>query len=167
MSKRDSKGNSSTPPDHVRLYEWLMQSAAWKDLSTNARALYVLIKQQYKGMNNGRLILSIRQVSEALHVSKTTAAKAFAELGSHGFIEVVIRGSFQNRKDRRATEWRLTEHLCNVSGELPSKLFMKWRPGMNFTVCGKGQMVRGEGHMVLHGEMLQPNIPRTVRSEGL
>lgn len=165
--KRDQKGNPNKAPDHVRLYGWLLQSEAWKDLSAEGRALYVLLKQVYKGINNGRLILSIRQASEALHVSKTTAPKAFAELVSHGFIEIHIRGSFEGRKDRRATEWRLTEHNCDVTGELASKRFMSWRPESNLTVRGEGQTVRGEGHPVPQRELSRSFSPRTVPLRGL
>ncbi|MCJ2131600.1 hypothetical protein [Methylobacterium sp. E-045] len=143
--KRDHRGNPNKGPSHVRLYDWLMDSDAWKDLSAQARALYVLLKAQYRGMNNGRLVLSIRQVSEELHISKTTAAEAFKELVAHGFTEVVIRGSFGGRKDGRATEWRLTEHPCDVSGELPSKAFMRWRPGSISTVRPEGQSVPHSG----------------------
>ena len=167
MSKKDSKGNSNKAAEHVRLYEAMMQTAAWQDLTTDARALYVLMKQQYKGTNNGKLVLSVRQVSEALHISKTTAASAFTELVEHGFIELVIRGSFVARKDRRASEWRLTEHVCDVSKDLPSRRYQTWRPGMNFTVRGEGQTVRGEGHPVPEGGLLQSKMPRTVRREGL
>ncbi len=105
--------------DHVRLYAWLMNSQAWKALTPVARALYLLLKALYKGNNNGRLVLSVRQVADELHISKTTAANAFSELQVHGFIEAMIRGSFGGRKDRRATEWLLTEHKCDVTGICP------------------------------------------------
>lgn len=148
--KRDQKGNSNKAPPHIRLYDWLLASEAWKDLTPQARALYVLLKAQYKGMNNGRLVLSIRQVSEEMHVSKTTAAEAFKELVAHGFTEVVIRGSFGGRKDGRATEWRLTEYPCDVSGELPSKAFMSWRPGSILTVRPEGRSVPHTGLIGTH-----------------
>lgn len=143
--KRDDKANPNKAADHIRLYAWLMESAAWKDLTPHARALYVLLKAQYKGMNNGRIILSIRQVSESLHISKTTAAEAFKELVAHGFVEVVIRGSFGGRKDGRATEWRLTEHKCDVSGDLASKAFLRWRPESISTVRPEGRSVPHSG----------------------
>lgn len=147
--KRDDKGNPNKAADHVRLYSWLMESAAWKDLTTDERSLYVLLKERYKGINNGRIILSTRQVSDALHISKTTAAKAFRGLIRRGFIEVVIKGTFGGRKDGRATEWRLTEHKCDVSGELASKAFMRWRPGSISAVRTEVQTVRPEGQAVL------------------
>ena len=110
-------------------------------------------------MNNGRIILSVRQAAENLKVSKTSASKAFTELQTHGFAEVVIVGSFDSRKDGRATEWRLTEHPCDVSGELPTKRFMSWAPGKNFTVPQGGRSVP-------QGGLVDQRIPRTVPLRG-
>ena len=165
--KRDHKGNPNKSADHVRLYGFMLQSDAWKDLSTEGRSLYVLLKSLYKGSNNGHLILSVRQAAEALHISKTTASKAFEELQGHGFIEVSIRGSFEGRKDRRATEWRLSELTCDRTGELPSKSFMRWKPGSNFTVRAEGQMVRVEGQGVPQDGLSRSSIPRMVPQRGL
>jgi hypothetical protein len=166
LSKADHKGNSKKDAPHLRLYDWLTESKAWTDLSTDARALYILLKQKYRGINNGRIVLSVRQACENLQIGKTTAAKAFEELEAHGFIEIVIRGSFNSRKDRRATEWRLTEHSCDVSGELPSKRFMSWQPGRNFTVRPGGQSVPEGGHSVPQRGLSRPIIPRTVPQRG-
>ncbi|ACK84154.1 hypothetical protein [Methylorubrum extorquens] len=167
MKKLDHRGNSKKDPQHVRFYEWLTDSAAWRDLSTDARALYVLLKGKYRGMNNGRIILSVRQASENLRISKTSVGKAFVELQAHGFIEVVIRGSFDGRKDGRATEWRLTEHSCDVSGDLAAKRFMSWAPGKDFTVRPGGRSVRAEGQSVPQGGLTKAQIPRAVPQRGL
>ncbi|WP_331299204.1 hypothetical protein [Methylobacterium oryzae] len=164
--KRDAKGNGKKEPQHIRLYEWLTESAAWQHLSTEARALYVLMKQRYKGMNNGRIVLSVRQAAENLNVSKTSASKAFSELQTHGFIEAVILGGFNSRKDGRATEWRLTEHTCDVSGELATKRFMSWTPGRNSTVPQGGRSVPQRGQSVPQGGLMDKRIPRTVPLRG-
>ncbi|SFU38582.1 hypothetical protein SAMN02799631_00369 [Methylobacterium sp. 174MFSha1.1] len=168
MTKRHNHtGRSEKAADHVRLYAWFMDSAAWRDLTPVARALYVLLKALYKGNNNGLLVLSVRQVVEELHISKSTAAKAFLELQAHGFIEAVIRGSFGGRKDRRATEWLLTEHRCDVTGNLPSKRFMRWTPGSNFTVRGEGQGVPQGGLSVPQGGLLKSKVAVSVPLRGL
>ncbi len=160
-------GRSEKAADHVRLYAWLMNSPAWKALTPVARALYLLLKALYKGNNNGRLVLSIRQVADELHISKTTAANAFAELQAHGFIEAMIRGSFGGRKDRRATEWLLTEHKCDVTGDLPSKRFMRWTPGSNFTVRVEGQGVPQGGLSVPQGGLSKSKVAVSVPLRGL
>jgi hypothetical protein len=53
------------------------------------------------------------------------AGVAFVELQERGFIECLTKGAF-SRKVLHATEWRLTFWTCDVSGELPSKAFMRW-----------------------------------------
>lgn len=164
--KKDHKGNGKKDPQHVRLYEWLTDSAAWQHLSTDGRALYVLLKQRYKGMNNGRIILSVRQAAENLNISKTSASKAFHELQALGFIEAVIVGGFNSRKDGKATEWRLTEHTCDVSGELPSRKFRIWTPGKNFAVPQGGRSVPQGGQSVPEGGLVRRNIPKTVPLRG-
>ena len=126
----------------------------------------MLLKQRYKGMNNGRIILSVRQASDNLNISKTSASKAFRELQALGFVEVVIVGSFDSRKDGRATEWRLTEHSCDVSGQLPTKRFMSWVPEKNFTVPQGGRSVPEGGQSVPQGGLMDQRIPRTVPLRG-
>lgn len=135
MAKADRTGRSKGEGRYVSLRHWLLESAAWRDLSAGARAVYVMLSQRYAGpgSNNGQIPLSVREVVDELHVGKATAHGYFVELEEHGFIEVVIRGTFK-RKDRRATEWRLTEHPCDLEGILPTKTFMKWTPERNSTV---------------------------------
>ena len=126
----------------------------------------MLLKQRYKGINNGRIILSVRQAADNLNICKTSASKAFRELQSLGFVEVVIVGGFDSRKDGRATEWRLTEHTCDVSGQLPTKRFMSWVPGKNFTVPQGGRSVPEGGQSVPQSGLMDQRIPRTVPLRG-
>src|SRR5690242_15781736 len=101
---------------HVRLYHWILRSGAWTSLNPVERALYVELSSRYAGPDsdtNGRIVFSVRQAADALHVSKATAARAFDGLQRRGFISVQKLGGF-NLKDRKgqATEWRLTEFHC-------------------------------------------------------
>lgn len=164
--KKDQKGNSKKDPQHVRLYKWLTDSAAWQHLTTDGRALYVLLKQGYTGVNNGRIILSVRQAADNLNISKTSASNAFHELQTLGFVEAVIVGGFSSRKDGKATEWRLTEHTCNVSGELAAKKFMSWTAGKDLTVPQGGRSVPQDGQSVPQGGLMSQRIPRTVPLRG-
>jgi hypothetical protein len=133
MSKRhnstDRTGRSKKSARHVRLHHWMMQTEAWKSLSGNQRAILVEMAARYNGSNNGRIHFSIREAAAAVHVSKATAARDLAVLQDRGFIVARIRGGF-NVKDKRAqaTEWRLTEFNCDVTGALPSKEFARWSP---------------------------------------
>ena len=79
----------------------------------------------YDGFNNGRIGLSVRRAAERCNIARRTAQFAFDALQERGFIECVTKGAF-SRKTQHATEWRLTFKPCNVTGELPSKAFMRW-----------------------------------------
>jgi hypothetical protein len=105
----------------------MMATPAWKSLNGNQRAIYVEIAARYDGSNNGRIPYSVREAAQALHIGKATAARDLIVLEERGFIVVMVRGAF-NVKLRLATEWRLTEFNCDVTGALPTKDFAKWSP---------------------------------------
>jgi len=141
MSKVNQKGRSKFGPPHVRLHHWLLDSPAWLNLSANARSLYVELAYRYRGTNNGRISLSVREAAGRLRIGKDTAARAFAELQEAGFIKVTRPGFFHG-PTREATLWELTEH--GVDGALPTKDFM--RPKIHSSVSPQGQDVSPQGH---------------------
>jgi hypothetical protein len=112
----------------VMLQHWLLRSAAWQSLSPVARCLLIEVWQCHNGQNNGRISFSVREAAKRLRISKDTAAKAFGELETKGFLKARQRGSF-TYKQRHATEWILTAECLN--DELPSKDFMRWSPEPN------------------------------------
>lgn len=112
---------------HVRLYEWLLRSPAWRALTPNERAAYIELKRRYDGFNNGRIGLGERELAMSLNIGRDTARRALRGLIEKGFVSIATPSGF-NRKDRTATEWRLAEEKCDLSGALASKDFMKWRP---------------------------------------
>lgn len=77
---------------YVMLFHWMLNSEAWKDLSGDARAIYVKISKRYNGSNNGLIVYSIREAARDLKIGRTTAKKRFDELESHGFIVAEQRG---------------------------------------------------------------------------
>ena len=127
--KHDKTGRSKGESRHVRLYHWLMNSPAWSHLGALERAIYLEIASRYagEGSNNGKLPYSVREAAETFKVSPATASRALRGLEETGFIVSVTKGGF-SRKVRHATEWRLTEFRCDVTGEMASKEFMSWRP---------------------------------------
>lgn len=128
MARRtDNKGRSTVGARHVRLHHWLMKSWAWRALSPVERCTYLEIAKRYDGKNNGFIAMSCRDVAAELHVSKATAARALKQLERLGFVEVTTPGGF-SRKVRHATEYRLTEHKCDRTGQMASKPFMSWKP---------------------------------------
>lgn len=115
---------------HVRLYHWLMRSPAWKSLPGQARALYAELARHYNGSNNGRIGYSVRQAADDLQIAPGTASRHFRILNERGFIEPMKKGAFSLKK-RHATEWRMTEFTCDVTGKPPTKDFMRWQPDQN------------------------------------
>jgi DNA-binding transcriptional regulator YhcF (GntR family) len=99
---------------------------AYLSLSCAARAVLIEIARIYDGTNNGRIALSVRTAAKRCRIADGTANRALDELTERGFIECVRRGSFGYKK-RHASEWRITSKPCDVTGELSSKQFMRWR----------------------------------------
>jgi predicted ArsR family transcriptional regulator len=125
----------SRSKEHVRRYVALdyqmLRSEAWRSLDCVERAAYVAIKSRYSGGNNGKIPFSLLELARELNVSKATALRAVRGLQEKGFIAVAKLGGFnvkvREKGIRAATEWRLTEHSCNVTGRLPTNDFLAWR----------------------------------------
>jgi hypothetical protein len=126
MSRR--RRNKEHVSRFVKLEHWLMNTEAWRSLDTVARCAYIELSRRYAGpgSNNGRIPYSLLEMAKALHVSKATAMRAMQRLQDVGFIVLMKRGGF-NVKVRHATEWRLTEYMCDVTGALATKEFSRWR----------------------------------------
>jgi len=120
------------PPEpshkYVMLRGWMTNTEAWRDLDCIARCIYIELSSRYagRGTNNGRIPCSLREIAAKLHCSKQTAMRALDRLQDHGFIVRMKRGNF-NFKLRHAAEWRLTEFVCDVTGDLPTKDFTRWK----------------------------------------
>jgi DNA-binding transcriptional ArsR family regulator len=113
---------------HVRLYHWLTDTEAWRDLDCVARCVYLQLARRYGGpdSNNGRIPYSLAEIAEELGISKQTAMRSLDKLQDHGFVAMMKQGAFR-LKHRHATEWRLTEFRCDVTGQMPTKDFARWR----------------------------------------
>jgi hypothetical protein len=111
----------------IMLPAWLMKSAAWHSLTAVERAAYLEVKLLYDGLNNGRIGLGCRDLADSLRMGHSTAAQALKGLEAKGFI-VKTKASAFHVKSRVVSEWRLTEYRCDLTGDLPSKDFMRWVP---------------------------------------
>lgn len=114
----------------VMIDGYMMRSAAWQALTPNDRATYLELKWRYDGANNGRIVLGERELAKALHIGRDAARRSLFSLSSKGFLAKAKASGF-NVKNRSATEWRLTEYACNVTGEVPTKDFTRWSPEKN------------------------------------
>jgi DNA-binding transcriptional regulator YhcF (GntR family) len=131
------KGNKGTRNEfrHVRLYHWMMLTKAWQSLNANQRAIYIEIASRYggTGSNNGTIPYSVREAAKSLRIGRSTASRDLKVLENRGFIVTTTKGAF-SRKNKHASEWRLTEFPCDVTHDWASKDFTRWAPEIQNTV---------------------------------
>lgn len=125
--KHDSKGRSKGQGRVIVLTHHLLETPAWRTLPVYERAAYIEVAQLYNTANNGYLGMGVRRLAERLGVSVNKAHWCIQELIQRGFLEVAEPSGF-SRKDRTATEFRLTQYACDRTNQLPSKAFQNWRP---------------------------------------
>ena len=73
MSKRRKKG-----APFVMLEKATIRSSEWRDLSFSARTIYIYIKANYKGWNNGKIQFKYSEATEDM--SPATISRALKEL---------------------------------------------------------------------------------------
>jgi hypothetical protein len=135
MPSHNKTGRNKKGDRHVRIHHWRMQTAAWKALSGDQRAIYIEMAARYRGpgSNNGYIPYSVREAALSLHIGKSSAARDLESLQEKGFIRPTQKGAF-SLKVRHATEWRLTEFPCDLTNALPSKEFARWSSEIQNTV---------------------------------
>jgi hypothetical protein len=109
-NKPNATGRSMTSR-FARLDHRLLESAAYRALSPNARAVLVELTRMDNGSNNGALWLSVRDAAAHMGVANTkTASAALSELQDMGFIVMTKDAHFRVKAadTSRARCWRLT-----------------------------------------------------------
>ncbi len=133
--KHDKIGRSKgTLAPFAAMEHYVQNSLAYRKLPSTARAAYLEVLACYDGSNNGKIALSARELGDRLGMHKATASRALERLQLHGFVFVTQRSSF-HRKLKLSAEYRLTAFKCDRTGELASKLFMRWNPEIQNTVA--------------------------------
>ena len=130
----NKKGRSNGNRDFVMLERYLLKSLAWRSMKPVARCAYIEIAFGYDGSNNGHIQMAARILGDRLGMDKATASRAINELQAKGFIEISKRSSF-DFKLKQCQEYRLTAFRCDVTGELPTKTFMRWTSQIQNTVA--------------------------------
>jgi hypothetical protein len=123
MRKHDRTGRSKGDARHVRLYEHMEKTAAWRGLSGNAAKAWLVIGFKFNGSNNGCIALSSRELGERMGVSKDTASRAILELINAGFLRQTKASSFSMK--RKAPEYRLTHLRCDLTGSASSNEYSR------------------------------------------
>lgn len=123
--RKRSRHNGGHP--FVQLFYLMMDKPAFKTLSPEAKAGYLLFKRRYNGRNNGSIGVSARCMGDWLGKSKSTGARVIRELEGSGFI-VCSRASAFSLKIKLAAEYRLTEYRCDLTNNLPTRDYEHWNP---------------------------------------
>ncbi len=134
---RDDK-NEQRGEHWTKLTRPMMQTLAWRALSTTAQALYPWLKLEWRGPranNNGQISLSVRQAANVMGISKDTAAKAFQELQAKGFIVCLKQAETGVAGIARCPEYEITEiAMPTANVNQGRRLYKDWRPGHDFEV---------------------------------
>lgn len=127
MSKRRRyKSHKKGHDKFVQIHHFIMDTVAWKTLKPAHRALYVELKRQYNGYNNGRILLSYRDAAKRLNVSYNSVGGWFKELEKCGFIICMQRHHLGPSGVGQTSHWRLTEHDCD--GLKATHDYRNWTP---------------------------------------
>ena len=118
MAKHDRTGRSKGDARHVRLYEHIEKTPAWRDLSGLAAKAWVSIGLMHNGSNNGSIAVSARELGSRIGVHHSSAARAILELERAGFLRCTKAEAFRSKT---ASRYRLTHLRDDMTGEPPSK----------------------------------------------
>lgn len=105
----------------VKLDESLLESEAWAFLKPGSRALYVELKRQFNGSNNGKIFLSYRDAAARLGVHRNSVGGYFGAIESVGLIEKTGESKIGPSGIGSAATWRLSE-LPDGPEEKPEKV---------------------------------------------
>ena len=156
LSREQKKGRQrrrrQNGPKFIQLFRYVLDSPAYTSLSLAARAALVEVIRGYNGQNNGQIVLSVRDLAHRMNCHRNTAARALRELVEKGFIEPRVKGAF-SVKFRRATEWRLNDRRCDVTGTAQSQAFLKWTPA-------RAPWTESEGKFKTRSQKLGPDGPK-------
>lgn len=125
------------------LHNGFRQEPAWKALGCPARIVYIELKGQHNGFNNGRIEASTRFLAEFTGLDKKTVTRALEQLTAAGFIVRIDHGSLGVEGKGTGSCWRLTE--LGVLGGRPSKDYRATAAENKSPSPKRGQDVPREG----------------------
>ena len=109
--KSKGRGSSRDAGSFVALPWTVLDSQNYQILSANARSLLIELARQYTSMNNGRLLLSRKYLSERGWKSSDMIAKGKKELLDGGFIHETAKGHRPNKASWYAITWQAIDHI--------------------------------------------------------
>ncbi len=107
----------------VGIPKCLVDSAAYRALSAEARAILLEIASRMNGYNNGKIGISQRELVSSLGCHNRKVIAGIAQLVEHGFLVVNVEGKW---KERQAREYRLT--FVSTKGAPATNDYLGWTP---------------------------------------
>ena len=135
MARRRKKTSGNPRGKYAALPLTVIDTPAWRALSSTAQALVPWLIMEFKGAdlnNNGKISLSVRQVAKRMGVARDTAAKAFRDLQAKGFIVVKKGASLGVEGHGKCPEYEIT-FLATLHKEA-SKLYLEWSEDKEFPI---------------------------------
>lgn len=86
--KPESFESKASGERYIRLYESMLTSDAYKDLSHSARTVYTILKLQYKGDYTGNTVKRRYKDFQEYGMNTSTIKRALVDLENHGFIKI-------------------------------------------------------------------------------
>jgi hypothetical protein len=93
---------------YISVYTDLLNSPAYRVLGFAAKALFIDLREQYKGVNNGNLSATLTDLKHKGWSASATLANALYELRAMGFIAVTRQGGL-SMGTRVCTLYRFTD----------------------------------------------------------
>jgi len=129
--------NMSNGGDHwTKLVRSMMETPAWRALSSATQALYPWVRMEWRGPqanNNGSIRFSVRQAACALGVTKDTANKGFRDLQAKGFLVMTEAAVLGLEGQAKSPAFEMTELAVNPARD-GRRLYLTWQPGKDFEV---------------------------------
>jgi hypothetical protein len=135
-AKNDRTGRSQGEGHWTKMDRKLMETPAWRALSTTAQALYPWLRFEWRGGdygNNGLIRLSTRQAAKAMGVGINAAASAFHSLQEKGFIAVTEPGALGLDGVAKGPAFEITEIALPKARE-GRRLYQTWAVGRDFPI---------------------------------
>ena len=137
MSRRNKNYGREPTGKYAQMPLSVMDTPAWRALSSAAQALYPWLVMEFKGKqfnNNGKIRLSARQAALKMGTCKDTAARAFRDLQAKGFLRVVRGACLGDSGMGKTTEYEITTITTPSNPHRASDDFKNWSKGNDFHV---------------------------------
>ena len=105
------KDNTKDGGRFIQLPVVVLECPNYHKLSYPAKALLIELARQYTGMNNGRLLLSMKYLKDRGWNSSDVISKAKKELIKLGFIFETVKGHRPNKASWYAVTWRMLDKI--------------------------------------------------------